>query len=203
MRERNAPAVLVADHRPILPRDVLIGAQVAQCVVRVVVVMPVLVAVVPAPAIVEPPVRRVPSGRRAAATTQVEPELLPLVNTPVGAEPPPVGMVYDCANRNELAWLVAARHPDHERRAADVLNLRREGEHLLHTPCRYQAPGARDVHVRHAYTMHTPCVYVLTRMLTIRCEMHCEMHLALAETAQAAFHYEAGVRGRLVGAVTR
>ena len=50
-RARNAPAVLVADHRPILPRDVLVGAQVAQCVVRIVVVMPVLVALVPAPAL--------------------------------------------------------------------------------------------------------------------------------------------------------
>eukprot|EP00964_Phaeocystis_antarctica_P094525 scaffold61231_cov65-Phaeocystis_antarctica.AAC.1 len=48
---RNAPAVLVADHRPILPRDGIIGAQVAQCVVRVVVVVPVLMAVVPAPAL--------------------------------------------------------------------------------------------------------------------------------------------------------
>jgi len=47
----GAPAVLVADHRPILPRDVLVGAQLAQCVVRIVVVMPVLVAVVPAPAL--------------------------------------------------------------------------------------------------------------------------------------------------------
>ena len=64
-RARNAPAVLVADHRPILPRDGVVGAQVAQCVVRIVVVVPVLVAVVPAPAIVEPPARGVPSGRRA------------------------------------------------------------------------------------------------------------------------------------------
>ena len=137
-RARNAPAVLVADHRPILPRDGVVGAQVAQCVVRIVVVVPVLVAVVPAPAIVEPPVRRVSSGRRVA-TTQVEPELLPLVITPVGAEPPPEGMAYDGANRSKTAWLVAARHPDHERRAADVFNFRREGEHLLHTACTYQA----------------------------------------------------------------
>ena len=50
-RARNAPAVLVADHRPILPRDGVVGAQVAQCVVRIVVVMPVLVTVVPAPAL--------------------------------------------------------------------------------------------------------------------------------------------------------
>ena len=50
-RARNAPAVLVADHRPILPRDGIIGAQIAQCVVRVVVVVPVLMAVVPAPAL--------------------------------------------------------------------------------------------------------------------------------------------------------
>ena len=50
-RARNAPAVLVADHRPILPRDGVVGAQVAQCVVRIVVVMPVLVALVPAPAL--------------------------------------------------------------------------------------------------------------------------------------------------------
>ena len=50
-RARNAPAILVADHRPILPRDGVFGAQVAQCVVRIVVVMPVLVTVVPAPAL--------------------------------------------------------------------------------------------------------------------------------------------------------
>ena len=50
-RARNAPAVLVADHRPILPRDGFIGAQAAQCVVRVVVVVPVLMAAVPAPAL--------------------------------------------------------------------------------------------------------------------------------------------------------
>jgi len=67
-RARDAPAVLVADHRPVLPRDGVIGAQVAQCVVRIVVVVPVLVAVVPAPAIVESPARGVPSGRRTALT---------------------------------------------------------------------------------------------------------------------------------------
>eukprot|EP00964_Phaeocystis_antarctica_P046133 scaffold26606_cov50-Phaeocystis_antarctica.AAC.4 len=66
---RGTPAVLVADHRPVLPRDGVVGAQVAQCVVRIVVVVPVLVAVVPAPAIVEPPARGVPTGRRAFVQT--------------------------------------------------------------------------------------------------------------------------------------
>lgn len=47
----GSPAVLVADHRSVLPRDGVVGAQVAQSVVRVVVVVPVLVAVVPAPAL--------------------------------------------------------------------------------------------------------------------------------------------------------
>jgi len=47
----GAPAVLVADDRPILPRDGAVVAQSAQCVVRIVVVMPVLVTVVPAPAL--------------------------------------------------------------------------------------------------------------------------------------------------------
>ena len=56
-REYGAPSVLVADHRPVLPREVPARAQAAQCVVRVVVVMPVLVAVVPAPAL-EPYAKR-------------------------------------------------------------------------------------------------------------------------------------------------
>ena len=47
----HTPAVFVADHRPVLERDGVVGAQVAQCVVRIVVVMPVLMAVVPAPAL--------------------------------------------------------------------------------------------------------------------------------------------------------
>ena len=50
-RARNAPAILVADHRPILPRDGVISAQLAQRVVRIVVVVPVLMAAVPAPAL--------------------------------------------------------------------------------------------------------------------------------------------------------
>ena len=49
-----SPAVLVADDRPVLPRDGAVVAQAAQSVVRVVVVVPVLVAAVPAPAVVEP-----------------------------------------------------------------------------------------------------------------------------------------------------
>ena len=56
-RARGAPAVLVADHRPVLPRDGVVAAQVAQSVVRIVVVVPVLVAVVPAPAL-EPYAKR-------------------------------------------------------------------------------------------------------------------------------------------------
>ena len=47
----HTPAVFVADHRPVLERDGVVGAQVAQCVVRIVVVVPVLMAVVPAPAL--------------------------------------------------------------------------------------------------------------------------------------------------------
>eukprot|EP00964_Phaeocystis_antarctica_P141366 scaffold106388_cov57-Phaeocystis_antarctica.AAC.4 len=105
----HTPAVLVADHRPVLPRDGVVGAQVAQCVVRIVVVVPMLVAVVPAPAIVEPPARGVPSGRRAfvqspwrlcgagvvaiasveAARPRVRHPSLPLVITPVRTGRPP------------------------------------------------------------------------------------------------------------------
>ena len=177
--------------------------------------------------IVEPPVRRVSSGRRAATTTQVL--LLPLIIRSAGAEPPPPGSVRTIiwrgerrarvANRVELAvvmreegrgmpthctcrvhamhmpctchahtmpchmpchavsmsvsmfvsmfralhgmcrapWLVAARHPDHKRRAADVVHLRREGKHLLHIPLHVSSPWcAKCTYTPYAYTI---CIY--------------------------------------------
>ena len=75
----------------------------------------------------------------------------------------------------------------------------------VHAPCIYRAPGhvPCTAHVLCIHrTMHRLCIHHAL-LYTILCEMHCEMHLAPAEAAQAAFHYEAGVRGRLVWAVTR
>ena len=51
-------------------------------------------------------------------------------------------------------WLVAARHSDHKRRAADVVHLRREGEHLLHIPLHVSSP----VHPICIHHMHLPPV---------------------------------------------
>ena len=88
--------------------------------------------------IVEPPVRRVSSGRRAATTTQVL--LLPLVIPSVGAEPPPAKpMTARVALRVELAVV-----------------MREEGRGMpTHCTCRVHA--MHMPRTCHAHAMHIPC----------------------------------------------
>ena len=85
-------------------------------------------------------------------------------------------------------------------------------QHAYIEACPWCTPGARVGHVPCVYRActkhHNACamhrLYMHHALLyTILCEMHCEMHLAAAGAAQAAFLDEARVLGRLVGEITR
>jgi len=75
----------------------------------------------------------------------------------------------------------------------------------LHVSSPWCTRRARAPCTHHVYT-YTYIHHAFTRMcmLTILCEMHCEMHLAHAGAVQAAFLDETVVpRRRLVGVINR
>ena len=112
--------------------------------------------------IVEPPVRRVSSGRRAATTTQVL--LLPLAIPSVGAEPPPTKpMTARVALRVELAVVMR------ERRGVAC-------PHTAHAVCMLCTCHAHAMHIPCHATCHAmpcPCLCPCPCPCSCPCSGHC------------------------------